>query len=46
MIFRSWTEGDEMISSGTLKVVEPSENKEILVPDVLLVPMLAFRSDC
>lgn len=41
LIFRSWTPG-EPLASGLWDIKIPLENAEEVVPDVLIVPLLAF----
>ncbi|MDC9720272.1 MAG: 5-formyltetrahydrofolate cyclo-ligase [Gammaproteobacteria bacterium] len=41
LIFRSWTPGDTLQDAG-FGTREPSKDKQILAPDVILAPLLAF----
>ncbi len=41
LIFRKYTNDNDMVE-GFMKIKEPSKNNEILVPDILFVPCLAF----
>ena len=41
LIFRAWEPGDAM-DSGVWGIAEPRPDKPTLVPDVLIVPLLAF----
>jgi 5-formyltetrahydrofolate cyclo-ligase len=41
LVFRAWAPGDELIVGG-FKTEIPGEDKEVLEPDLLCVPMLAF----
>jgi 5-formyltetrahydrofolate cyclo-ligase len=44
LLFRAWTPGDEM-QLATWGIAEPLEDKPVLVPDILLVPLLAFDAE-
>ncbi|CDW81485.1 5-formyltetrahydrofolate cyclo-ligase [Stylonychia lemnae] len=46
LIFRKWSPGDQLIQQGKLKVFEPKDDQELLIPDVLLVPLVAFNNKC
>jgi 5-formyltetrahydrofolate cyclo-ligase len=41
LIFRSWSPGAEL-NEGPLKTVQPGEQHDELVPDVIITPLLAF----
>jgi 5-formyltetrahydrofolate cyclo-ligase len=41
LVFRAWTPGDSLVPAG-FGTREPSADKEERVPDVLVVPLLAF----
>lgn len=41
LLFRAWSPGDDM-EPKTWGIAEPTEDKPVLVPDILLVPLLAF----
>lgn len=41
LVFRKWSPGDSM-ASGTWGIQEPTEDKPVLHPDVVLAPLLAF----
>ena len=41
LIFRSWTPGDALNDAG-FGTREPQDDKDVLEPDVLFVPLLAF----
>lgn len=41
LIFRRWHPGDELVA-GPLKTLQPKTDREELVPDVILTPLLAF----
>lgn len=43
LVFRSWEPGQELVR-GDYGIDEPSEDAAVLVPDMLLVPLLAFNS--
>jgi len=43
LIFRAWEPGQELIR-GNFGVEEPTEDSAVLVPDMLLVPLLAFNA--
>ena len=45
LVFRRWKTGDGLVP-GALGVVEPPSSAEKLVPDVVLVPLLAFDAQC
>jgi len=42
LIFRSWEPGQELVR-GAHDIEEPAEDAAVLVPDMLLVPLLAFN---
>ena len=46
MIFRSWKPGDQLVKSSFFNNLEPDESQPVVKPDILLVPLLAFREDC
>jgi 5-formyltetrahydrofolate cyclo-ligase len=46
LLFRTWQPGDELTQKGKFKVLEPSVEKEEVVPNVLLVPLLMFDEKC
>ena len=41
LIFRKFSNNDDLVD-GYMKIKEPSSNNEILIPDILFVPCLAF----
>ncbi|MCF6343581.1 MAG: 5-formyltetrahydrofolate cyclo-ligase [Devosiaceae bacterium] len=41
MIFRAWQRGDELID-GAHNIKVPDENAPILVPDIIIMPLVAF----
>lgn len=41
LVFRSWSPGDALVGT-TWGIMEPAESAPILVPDIVLVPLLAF----
>jgi 5-formyltetrahydrofolate cyclo-ligase len=41
LLFRAWRPGD-LTSAGVWGIAEPKPDKPLLVPDILLVPLLAF----
>lgn len=41
MIFRAWQRGDELIA-GAHNIKIPDENAPILVPDIIIMPLVAF----
>ena len=43
MEFRKYREGDELVE-GSFKTQIPYEEKQVIDPDILLVPLLAFDS--
>lgn len=45
LIFRRWGLGDDLVS-GMFGTEQPVADAPIVVPDVLIVPLLAFDSDC
>ena len=44
LVFRRWAPGDVLVD-GTFRIAVPAEEAEVLEPDVLLVPMLAFDDE-
>ncbi|VAV91000.1 5-formyltetrahydrofolate cyclo-ligase [hydrothermal vent metagenome] len=43
LIFRAWEPGQELVTSA-FGIEEPAQDAAILVPDMLLVPLLAFNA--
>ncbi len=41
LLFRAWTPGDELIP-GVWGIRQPAATKPVMLPDILLVPLLAF----
>ena len=41
LIFRKWIAGENLIE-GKYSIFEPSEKSQILTPDIIIVPLLAF----
>lgn len=41
LVFRAWSDGDEM-AVAKWEIAEPLASRAIIVPDILLVPLLAF----
>jgi 5-formyltetrahydrofolate cyclo-ligase len=41
LIFRRWSAADELVE-GPLKTVQPKADRDELIPDVILTPLLAF----
>lgn len=41
LVFRSWSPGDDLVET-TWGIMEPAETAPALVPDIVLVPLLAF----
>jgi 5-formyltetrahydrofolate cyclo-ligase len=41
LTFRKWTSGDPLIR-GSFNVLEPADDKKEEIPDILIVPLLAF----
>lgn len=41
LLFRAWTPGDELIA-GVWGIRQPAPSKPVVLPDILLVPLLAF----
>ncbi|NQU57082.1 MAG: 5-formyltetrahydrofolate cyclo-ligase [Rhodospirillales bacterium] len=41
LIFRRWSAGDELIE-GPLKTVQPKPDRDEVIPDVIVTPLLAF----
>ncbi|TNV75716.1 hypothetical protein FGO68_gene2471 [Halteria grandinella] len=46
LIFREYKEGDQLEKGEKFKVLEPTIDKEQLKPHLLIVPLIAFTSDC
>ena len=44
LVFRRWAPGDALVD-GTFRIAVPPEDAEVLEPDILLVPMLAFDDE-
>jgi len=45
LVFRRWTPGDDLVD-GPYGTQQPSPAADVLVPDLILAPMLAFDSGC
>ncbi|MGY9025497.1 MAG: 5-formyltetrahydrofolate cyclo-ligase [Candidatus Pelagibacterales bacterium] len=41
MVFRTWSKGENLIK-GKFGILEPETSKEIVIPSILLMPLLAF----
>lgn len=45
LIFRRWGLGDELVP-GLFGTEQPSADAPVVVPDIVIVPLLAFDADC
>ena len=45
LVFRRWGLGDDLVP-GMFGTEQPAANAPIVVPDVLIIPLLAFDGDC
>mmetsp|Transcript_41020 Transcript_41020/g.39542 ORF Transcript_41020/g.39542 Transcript_41020/m.39542 type:complete len:91 (+) Transcript_41020:264-536(+) len=46
LIFREWKVGDQLIKRGIFDILEPSDDKSLLEPDIMLIPLLMFTEGC
>jgi len=46
LIFRTWAPGDELTQRGIFNLWEPKDDKEVVDPDILVVPLVIFTSEC
>ena len=46
MVLRSWTKGDQLVKNAYMYFLQPNPEKELVLPDILIVPMIAFNEEC
>ena len=46
LVFRRYEEGDELVKSDIFNLMEPTDDKEQVYPNVLIVPLMGFIEDC
>lgn len=46
LAFREYRWGDDLVKSHLFKVLEPTEDKKQVYPQVLIVPLMGFMPDC
>jgi 5-formyltetrahydrofolate cyclo-ligase len=45
LIFKRWGHGDPL-TKGAFGILEPEDNAPTIIPDILIVPLLAYDEDC
>eukprot|EP00347_Sterkiella_histriomuscorum_P005679 403355677 len=46
LIFREWKPDDELVTRDLYKIKEPSDDKQLVQPDILLMPLIGFDKYC
>jgi 5-formyltetrahydrofolate cyclo-ligase len=46
LVFRTYKWGDDLAKSEFFDVLEPTDDKDMVYPQVLIVPLMGFMEDC
>ena len=46
MVFRAWNKGDKLVKNQHMYFLQPNPEKELVLPEILIVPLIAFNEDC
>jgi 5-formyltetrahydrofolate cyclo-ligase len=44
--FKEWKKGDLLIMNSKYKILEPSKESNVVIPDLIIVPLLGFDRSC